>query len=108
VRREVLKGHLDLLLLSVVDDQPLHGYSIIRELRQRSDGAFDLKDGTIYPALHRLERSGLLRSKEIIGEGPRPRRVYSLTAKGQEALRTQSDVWLEFHTAMDKVLEKTT
>ena len=56
---ETLKGHLDLLLLAAVQRRPTHGYAIADTLRARSDGAFDLPEGTLYPALHRLERAGL-------------------------------------------------
>ena len=104
MRREVLKGHLDLLILSVVEAGPAHGYAIIRELARRSDGAFDLKEGTIYPALHRLERARLLRSRWEKGPGPRPRRLYSLTPAGRRALAEQDEAWQEFSGAMDRVL----
>ena len=60
---EALKGHLDLLLLAVLADGPAHGYVVIESLRQRSEGVFDLPEGTIYPALHRLESQGLLGSR---------------------------------------------
>ena len=58
---EALKGHLDLLLLSVLSNGPAHGYAIIDALRARSEGMFDLPEGTVYPALHRLENQGLLK-----------------------------------------------
>lgn len=60
---EVLKGHLDLLLLAAVQHRPAHGYAIAETLRARSDGTFDLPEGTLYPALHRLERARLLTSR---------------------------------------------
>ena len=85
MERERLKGHLDLLLLSVLSAGPAHGYGIITVLRERSDGAFDLHEGTIYPALHRLEGAGLLDSSWAEGDG-RKRRVYALTGKGEAAL----------------------
>ncbi|MFQ5425533.1 MAG: PadR family transcriptional regulator [Gaiellales bacterium] len=96
----------EVLLLSVVEEQPLHGYAIIGELKRRSGGTFDLKEGTIYPALHRLERSGLLTSREVRDQGPRPRRVYRLTAKGERAIHTRTDAWQEFQTAMGQVLDR--
>ena len=58
MKGEALKGHLDLLLLAVLLDRPLHGYAIVERLRLLSHGEFDLPEGTIYPALHRLEREG--------------------------------------------------
>src|SRR5689334_13416147 len=81
VRGESLKGHLDLLVLSVLTDGPLHGYAIIEALRERSEDAFDLPEGTVYPVLHRLERSGLLASDWDTASGRR-RRTYRLTRPG--------------------------
>jgi PadR family transcriptional regulator len=69
MRPELLKGNLDLLLLTILTDGPAHGYAIIAELRRRSDDVFDLPEGTIYPALHRMERAGLLASLWTEGDG---------------------------------------
>ncbi|MGA2828051.1 MAG: PadR family transcriptional regulator [Streptosporangiaceae bacterium] len=68
MNRERIKGHLDLLLLSVLAAGPAHGYAIIAALRERSEGTFDLPEGTIYPALHRLEDAKLLSSSWAAGE----------------------------------------
>ena len=68
------RGQLDLLLLSAVSSGPAHGYRMIERLRERSEGAFDLREGTVYPALHRLERDGLLESRWA-DDAPRRRRV---------------------------------
>ena len=82
MRPESLKGHLDALLLSVLEAGPRHGYAVIEAVRTGSGGAFDLQTGTIYPALHRLERAGFIRSHwKVIGG--RRRREYELTASGQ-------------------------
>src|SRR4029453_18508867 len=101
---ETLKGHLDLLLLAAVQPQPTHGYAIAETLRARSDGAFDLPEGTLYPALHRLERAGLLASRwsEVNG---RRRRVYELTSKGERSLATRHDEWRDFSRAVHAVVE---
>ena len=81
-----LRGHLDLLLLATLrDDGPAHGYAIIASLRERSLGAFDLPEGTVYPALYRLERDGLVDS-EWDASAARRRRVYSLTPAGASVL----------------------
>ena len=100
---ETLKGHLDLLLLSAVQPGPAHGYAIAEKLRARSSGTFDLPEGTLYPALHRLERASLLASRwsEVNG---RRRRVYQLTAKGQRSLITRQSEWHDFSRAMQAVL----
>ncbi len=100
--RERLKGNLDLLLLSVLSAGPAHGYAIITALRDRSGGAFDLPEGTVYPALHRLEDSGLLASSWADAEGRR-RRVYALTGKGVAALAAERTRWRRFATGVQAV-----
>jgi DNA-binding PadR family transcriptional regulator len=100
---EPLKGHLEVLLLAVVSASPLHGYGVVEELRQRSGGQFELPEGTVYPALHRLERDGLLRSTWTVVDGRR-RRQYSLTARGRRALGVRSNQWREFAGAVERVL----
>ena len=101
---ETLKGHLDLLLLAALQSRPAHGYAIADTLRARSDGAFDLPEGTLYPALHRLERAGLLSSRwsEV---GGRRRRVYQLTAKGQRSLAKRQSEWRDFSRAVLAVVQ---
>ena len=102
MRAEALKGHLDGLILAVVADGPLHGYAIIERLRQRSGGALDLPEGTVYPALHRLEHAGYL-SSAWSGTGRR-RRVYSLTNHGRGELGTRRREWTAFAAAVEAVL----
>ena len=101
---ESLKGHLDLLLLAAVRPRPAHGYAIAETLRARSDGAFDLPEGTLYPALHRLERAGLLSSRWTEVNGRR-RRVYHLTPKGHRALAARHVEWRDFARAVHAVVE---
>ena len=103
MRSEKLKGHLDLLLLSVLSRGPGHGYEVITRLRERSDGAFELPEGTVYPALHRLEEAGLLASTWDVVSGRR-RRIYRLTFAGETALAAESSQWREFSTSMARVL----
>jgi PadR family transcriptional regulator PadR len=100
---ERLKGNLDLLLLSVLTAGPAHGYAVIANLRERSGGTFDLPEGTVYPALHRLERDGLLSSQWASGS-PRRRRVYALTAAGVTALESQRTEWARFSEGVSAVL----
>jgi PadR family transcriptional regulator PadR len=101
---EALKGHLDLLLLAVLEKGPAHGYAVIESLRVRSGGAFDLPEGTVYPALHRLEKDGLLSSQWSEDSGRR-RRVYQLTAKGVETLARRRSEWGQFSQAVDATVE---
>jgi PadR family transcriptional regulator PadR len=103
MRAESLKGHLDALILAVLADGPLHGYAIIDALKRRSDGAFALPEGTVYPALHRLEAASLLSSEWSDGEGRR-RRVYELTRRGRRDLVTRRSEWRAFSRAVEAVL----
>lgn len=103
MRAEKLKGHLDLLLLSVLSRGPGHGYAVITRLRDRSEGAFELPEGTVYPALHRLESAGLLASAWEVVAGRR-RRIYHLTLAGETALADQAEQWREFSGSMARVL----
>ena len=100
---EPLKGHLDLLVLSVLRDSEAHGYRVIELLRAGSNGVFDLPEGTVYPVLHRLERAGYLRSRWAKGTGPK-RRVYALTAAGQRELEGKRETWRTFSRAVGAVI----
>jgi PadR family transcriptional regulator PadR len=104
VTSEALKGHLDLLLLSVVAKRPGHGYAIADALRAESNTLIDLGEGTLYPALHRLERGGLVSSRwsEVNG---RRRRVYHLTTKGQHTLTQKHREWDLFARTVYAVVE---
>lgn len=103
MRADQLKGHLDPLLLAVLEGGPAHGYGLIEALRDRSGGVFDLGESTVYPALHRLERSGLVKSESKTVAG-RPRRVYQLTRSGRRALADQRVDWRAFSGAVGAVL----
>jgi DNA-binding PadR family transcriptional regulator len=99
----MLKGHLDLLLLGVLHRGPQHGYAVISGLRELSDGAFDLPEGTVYPALHRLESTGLVVSTWSTSDG-RKRRVYALTRDGRRALTVQRKEWTRFARSVEAVV----
>jgi PadR family transcriptional regulator PadR len=100
---EQLKGHLDLLLLQVIADGAAHGYQLATVLRNRSEGMFDLAEGTLYPALHRMERLGLV-SSAWDDAGPRRRRVYRVTAAGRVALQDRRREWARFTRGVGAVL----
>ncbi|MCP2259824.1 transcriptional regulator, PadR family [Streptoalloteichus tenebrarius] len=95
------------MLLSVLEAGPLHGYAIITAVQDRSGGALELRTGTIYPALNRLERLGLLRSSwQSVGE--RRRRCYELTEVGRRNLDTERSAWQAFTHAIGSVLAPAT
>jgi DNA-binding PadR family transcriptional regulator len=98
-----VKGHLDSLLLAVLEDGPLHGYAVIEAMQRRSGGELNLPTGTVYPALRRLETAGYLQGRWST-VGGRRRRTYSLTAVGRRALSERRTVWLRFSGAIQRVL----
>ena len=103
MQSDQVKGHLDLLLLGVLRDGPRHGYAVISDLRDRTDGAFDLTEGTVYPALHRLQDGGLLASDWEDVAGRRRRRVPP-DRQGRVALAAEQQRWRSFAAAVDAVL----
>lgn len=101
--REALRGHVDLLLLAALEDAPAHGYELVETVRERSEGAFDLAEGTVYPSLYRLERRGLVASAWETVAGRR-RRVYRLTTSGRRTLAKERGEWRAFAHAMEAVV----
>jgi len=98
-----LTNNVDLMLMGVLRKGAAHGYAIIAVLRERSDGEFDLAEGTIYPALHRLERAGLIESSVESTQGRR-RRTYALTAQGRKEFTSQRRAWKSYVASMEAVL----
>jgi DNA-binding PadR family transcriptional regulator len=101
---QVLKGHLDSLLLASLADGPRHGYAVKEALRTSSDARFDLPTGTIYPALRRLEAAGLVRGTWSEAGGRR-RRTYELTPAGHQRLNRDRAAWRDFAAAVNAILE---
>jgi DNA-binding PadR family transcriptional regulator len=101
---ELIKGSTDSLLLTLLEQQHMYGYQIIKELEKRSRGYFKFKEGTLYPALHRLEKAGLVRGEWLMLPSGRQRRYYQLTAKGQRFLAVKKGQWQDFLTAMNLVI----
>ena len=103
MERDVIRGRLDMMLLAVLEGAPGHGYAIIEELAQRSGGEVTLAEGTVYPALYRLERQKLVSSTWSSAAGRR-RRIYQLTGAGRKALGEQRSAWRLFVRTVDGVL----
>jgi DNA-binding PadR family transcriptional regulator len=106
MKADALRGHLDALILAVVEGEPLHGYAIIEALQVRSGGEIDLPTGTVYPALRRLEAAGYLTSSWS-ETGGRRRRTYRLSSAGRRALARQRAEWRTFAQVMNGVLRPT-
>ena len=100
---DALRGHLELLLLAALAEGDGHGYALIERLRARSEGALALGEGSVYPALHRLEAAGFARSSWERGDGRR-KRVYRLTEPGRDKLGQERDAWGELVRTVELVL----
>ena len=104
-RRELLNSNIESLLLCLINRQPMYGYQIIKELGDRSQGYFRFKEGTLYPALHRLEKSGQIEGKwEVLSSGQQ-RKYYHITAQGYESLCEKRNHWNDFFTAMNLIIQ---
>ena len=104
MKADALRGHLDALLLAVLDDEPRHGYAIIEALQERSSGELALPTGTVYPALRRLERAGYVESAWST-VGGRERRTYRLTNAGRRVLADERAAWHDFTSVISAVLK---
>ena len=104
-KRELMKVSIDSLLLCLISQQPIYGYQIIKELGKRSQGYFKLKEGTLYPALHRLEKTDLILGKWQMPPNGRQRRYYYLTDKGYRVLVAKRSQWQDFFTAMNLIIQ---
>src|SRR5437870_11870289 len=102
--RELLNGNTPTLGLAVLKDGPLHGYGIARAIEQRSGNALKFKEGTLYPALHALERDGAIRGEWHRADGTRERKVYTITPAGLAQLERRTRTWTEFATAIYQVI----
>ena len=103
--RDLLKGSSNSLLLCLLEQQPMYGYQIVKELEVRSQGYFKFKEGTLYPALHRLEKSGLILGKWQMLPNGRQRRYYHITARGQDKLAMEKTQWQDFLAAIKLILQ---
>jgi PadR family transcriptional regulator PadR len=103
--RELKKGSIQLCLLAVIAGGRKYGFQIIKELRELSNGYYTLKEGTLYPALHRLEKRGYLKSEWVTQETGMPRKYYTLTDKGKKALKEARTEWERMVESCNNVLE---
>ncbi len=101
------RGSLDLLVLKTLSLAPLHGWGIGQRLEQLSAGALEVSQGSLYPALQRLEHAGAITSEWRVTDNNRRARYYSVTAAGRRALATETASWKRFAMAMDVVLRAT-
>jgi transcriptional regulator len=103
-QNELLHGTLDVLILKALGESPRHGYEIVRHVTASTGGAVAIEDGSLYPALYRLEKKGQIRGKWGVSDAGRRARFYELTDAGRTALRTQTEAWAAFATGVSKLL----
>src|SRR5437868_5684426 len=103
MKPDALRGHLDGLILAVLEREPLHGYAVMEALQRSSGGTLELPTGSLYPALRRLERAGYVQSEWNTVSG-RKRRTYELTSAGKRALATERVEWRDFAAVIEGVL----
>ena len=101
--RELKKGSAELLILSLIEDQPRHGYDIGNLIERRSKGALRFNVASLYPLLYRLEKRGWIQGRWVEKAGQRRRRYYRLTAEGKKVLAAQRDSWREFVEAINRI-----
>jgi len=104
LNKEMLKGSTVILVLSILEREPMYGYQMIKEIEKDSGGIFSFKEGTLYPILHSLESKGLIESYWLGKEGHRQRKYYRLTSKGKSELKRKKQEWLAFRSAVDKII----
>lgn len=104
VDSELLKGSTDMLILSLLEEKPMYGYEIIKEMDRKSEGVFNFKEGTLYPLLHKLEGEGLLKSYWDIGDENRKRKYYRITPEGEEYIKEKKKEWGVYVETVKKVL----
>jgi PadR family transcriptional regulator PadR len=102
--KDELQGTLDLLVLRTLGREPMHGYGIVQRIQKVSDGALKVEEGSLYPALHRMQMAGWLSSQWKATESGRRAKYYSLTAAGREQLATEEQRWGRINEAVAKVL----
>jgi PadR family transcriptional regulator PadR len=104
---EILQGTLDLLILKSLQHEPMHGFAIVQRIRQMSDEVLQVEQGSLYPALYRLEERGWIKAEWGVSENNRKARFYQLTTAGRKQLATETDEWRRVSAAINLVLKGT-
>ncbi|SFL79767.1 PadR family transcriptional regulator [Salibacterium qingdaonense] len=100
--KEMMKGNIDLILLSLVADRDLYGYEMTKKLKSLSDEAYNMSEGTLYPALKRMERKGWVTAYWSTPEGERRKKYYAITEEGGAELERKRRDWASLHDLLDK------
>ncbi|RPI35022.1 MAG: PadR family transcriptional regulator [Chloroflexota bacterium] len=105
IDRELKRGTLEMILMKLLSERPMYGYELVSTLEKRGGEQFQLKEGTLYPVLYRLENAGLLEPRWETLERGVPRKYYRLTGAGETRLKTLTTEWQEFVHSVNRVLE---
>ena len=104
--RQMKKGVLDMLVLKLLEQEPMYGYQIIQKMSKQSQQIFSLKEGTLYPVLYRLEDEKLVESRWIESSGKQlPRKYYQITEKGTSALKEIYNTWQQISGGINRIME---
>ena len=103
-KMDLLQGTLDMLVLQTLSREPMHGFDIARWIRETTNDALQLEEGTLYPALYRMERKGWIASRWRQTENNRKARYYGLTAAGRKQLEAESEGWLNMSRAITRIM----
>jgi len=101
------RGAIELLILKTISWRPMHGYAIAQWIQETTDDALKVEEGSLYPALHRLENKGLIESRWGTSENNRQAKFYGLTGEGRRSLRAESESWMQYAAAITKVITAT-
>jgi PadR family transcriptional regulator PadR len=104
-RADLLQGTLDLLILKTLNGGPIHGYRIAQKIRDLSDAVLRVEEGSLYPALYRLEQRGLIESEWGVSDNNRQARFYKLTRKGRREMDAEAASWDRLSAAVSRVLK---
>jgi PadR family transcriptional regulator, regulatory protein PadR len=104
-KTDLLQGTLDLLILKTLDLEPMHGWGITQRIQQLSDSVLQVNQGSLYPALHRLEERGWIRAFWATSENNRQARFYELTARGRKQLAVEKETWQRLSGAVARIVE---
>ncbi|MBW9171387.1 PadR family transcriptional regulator [Clostridium estertheticum] len=104
INKELLKGSTVILILKLINKKPMYGYEMIKEMEEKSNGIFTLKEGTLYPILHTLESKGLVESYWDESSSKRKRKYYRIMDQGKLSLKEKEEEWSTFRTAVDNML----
>lgn len=106
IDKRLLTGSTTTLILKLLDEKDMYGYGLIETLAKKSDHTFDLKAGTLYPILHNLEKNELVESYEEKADNERTRKYYHITPKGKKLLQEKHQEWIEYSSAINKILNR--